>query len=70
MNKLNFSVCAAAMLLALACNHENDRPMTPANGTTSSPSTGATDSTMNPSGTDPTGPNYGNSSTGNGSPSR
>ena len=38
-----FSAVATVTLLMLACTHENDRPMTPANGTISQP---------NPSGTD------------------
>lgn len=46
------SVATGLTLLMLACTHENDRPMTPANGTTTEP---------NPSGTNnpSTTPSYG-----------
>lgn len=34
MSTLNYWAAAAVVFLTCACNHENDRPMTPANGTT------------------------------------
>ena len=60
----------AAVLLALGCNRENDRPMTPANGTANgmSPAAGTTypsDSTT-PGAAD--GMNHGSSMPGTGTP--
>jgi hypothetical protein len=60
---LKISMCVTTALLALACNRENDRVMTPANGS-------STDSSNYGSGTPSTTgesePNYGSGTTGSG----
>lgn len=63
MLRSNVAMCAAVMAMLAACNHENDRAMTPANGTTNEPSSTGTGSTYDNSSSSSPGPG----STGTGS---